>query len=419
MYKELHRRIEGKADRVLDKADNVIEKVGKAEGNFRGIIKKATTVISGIIIFIATFLGYFGIKTYIDIKEKINLVSGYVQQSEENSKKIKAYYEEISLKKKESEEIYNGLRNIEDQTKELIDITLNIRRLYDDSRVEEKINMKSMDELRDVTIKIGRSKDEIYEYIKNPEDYNYMVSLEAIKNFMKLVDKGDIELNSKEMSTLNNALLGVLKKCNNRDWRTQLNCRNLLVKNTKELQVVNQSSYNHQIKELRLRCLGADQNSRYKWNLVIVLSYLGKIEPDDLEYLAGFIRKLDSEECPIKEPSKTWLSCISAIHLINNTEIKKTFIPKKYEEMKNVGWQVFAKKLRAGKEMEKAIAVLVLSDLGRAKLVENNINQHIKIGSGEVNTIDFLIDGMTQLEKSAKDKYSKAYYAMLTDKLRE
>lgn len=386
--KEIYSSTKEESQDVLKKADDVLNRVGKTEEDLRSIVKKGTTLILGLLVFFGSFFGFLGIKTWIDITKRYHEFKGFSIESKE-------MYTELSESKKQADKILTDLYLLSEKSNVLKEITLEIRRLVEDSRVTDDIDGLSLSEISDASSRFRETVRDIWKYIEKAEDIHYLVLFEAINKYCLLAKLGDIKLASNKIAALIKSSIIVLKNCDKNDWRTQLRCSNLICCKTKSLYEQNSDLYNDQIENIRLKIIGADNESKYKWNLVIILSKLGIMDPEHMEYLISYLKRINNSNSRVNEPGRTWLSCSAAIELLKNRKVD--------------GWNVFSNYFKKGTPRQKSIAIRSLSNLGRKKLENLDIYNNLKI-SDNVDTFDFFIDHLKTLKQNAKDKYSIRYY---------
>lgn len=393
--KEIYSSTKEESQDVLKKADDVLNRVGKTEESLRSIVKKGTTLILGLLVFFGSFFGFLGIKTWIDVTKRYHEFKGFSEES-------KAMYNELTESKKQADKILTDLYMLSEKSNVLKEITLDIRRLVEDSRVTDNIDGLSLSELGDASSRFRETVRDIWKYIEKAEDIHHLVLFEAINKFCILAKLGDIKFTSNQIAALIKSSILVLKNCEENDWRTQLRCSNFICCNTRLLNEQNADLYLDQIETIRLKIIGADNYSKYKWNLVIILSKLGKMDPEHMEYLNSYLKRINSSNSRVNEPGRTWLSCSSAIELLKNKQAE--------------GWNVFANYFKNGTPRQKSIAIRSLSNLGRKKLENLDIYKNLKI-SDNVDTFEFFIDHLKTLRQNAKDKYSIRYYDQMVRNL--
>lgn len=388
---ELNSQTKEESRKAFQKANDTLNQVGKTEEKIRSYIKKVFVIVVTIISFFGTILTGIGIFSIFDVKKKYD-------EFNQMAKDSKVLFNEINNITNNSREKLLEVKEIAEEAKVTKEIFLDIKRSVDDTKIKKNIDQLSLLELSDASIRYRRTIQEIWEYIQKADKYDYLVLFEAINNYIELTEEGGIDLDENELFELIKASTIVIKKCNESDWRTQLNCRNFIVDKGNSIHNKNNYLFDNLKEFLNIKIASANNQSIYKWNLVIVLSKLKIITSEDLKYLDDYIIRINSNESRINEPERTWLSCASAIELIQNKKIS--------------GWEVFSKYFNKGTNKQKSIAILMLSLIKRNNLESLGINKYLNLDAN-VDKFVFFNSLLQELEQNALDIYSKKYYARL------
>ncbi|KHE93822.1 MAG: hypothetical protein K8F52_13860 [Candidatus Scalindua rubra] len=113
---------------------------------------------------------------------------------------------------------------------------LGIQKVRKDIALDEEIEDMDTETLKMAAIKFEQSKTGLFKYIKKQTEYEPEVTLEALLTFNELVHKGKIKLKQNEKDNVLTSLLGILKTCKEKDWRTRLIVREELIELGKDEQ---------------------------------------------------------------------------------------------------------------------------------------------------------------------------------------
>jgi hypothetical protein len=422
------------SDKVLEKVDSILNRVEKTEKRLsdqvedakrkakeivQGELKRWKTIAVVSASIVIPILSLLGIKTYGDIMTEVKTS---VKEINDTNDSMKTLYQEIATKAVasrnfneqtknnaiKSQNNYEEINKIQQELKKnlyeadaLIQIMLHIRRIAQDAKLGEEINMDDIGELQRTCTRFNQTLREVFEYIKTPTSRDYRVVNEAIDVYLNLVKQGQAILSYEDINKLIIATIEVLKNCPDTDWRTQLKSRDILVKLSKNVKKSDEHNFDKLIKYLHYESF-KENFSVYKWNLVVAISRIGKTENHEIEFLRDSLVNIDNFD--ISEKQKMWMKCVSSIALI------------KLEKKEKSGWQYISQKWKNRDSYEQLIIIQLLSELGRKKLEHYNIEQNWEIGLIS-NKIDFLISEVNNQRNNAKDIYNRTYFTLLNEVL--
>lgn len=173
---------------------------------------------------------------------------------------------------------------------------LNIRKVREDMRLDEEIGLdekidRKKDEvdiitLRMAAINFGQSKTSLLEYLRNQDDYEPKVKLEALQAFLKLIDRSGEELEIGDKHNILKLLKTVLTN-EESDWRMRLIARDEFIKLGK-----GDTEFAENIrKELHDIILDKDSKNSVKLDVARILAALGEKDDKTREVLERTIEK--------------------------------------------------------------------------------------------------------------------------------
>ena len=272
IYGEVSQKVEGNLAVQLDAVktlyeateDRATKTLDSVEESWKRLWRLITIII-GVFTVFASAITFFGYQKYSDIKDISDMAerSGKnITTVEQNITKLEKYTLEADI---------------------LREVMMNIRKIRQDLKIDlfSVQNYKPTDdELKWFGINFSRSKKELFNnYINKCEKVAPDVCLEAILTIMDLqkIDSqkkmGFQELERDEIENLTNALIVVIKKSPEKNWRMQLRARDELLKLTEKIDNLDDIT-------MQLISLVHDIHlkDRAKYNFSLILAKLNKVD---------------------------------------------------------------------------------------------------------------------------------------------
>jgi len=332
IYGEVSQKVEEKLAVQLDSVKTLYEATeDRATKTLDGVeeswkrLWRLITIIIGVFTVFASVIAFLGYQKYTDIKD----ISEMAERSGKNIIKVEKYALEADI---------------------LREVMLNIRKIRQDLKVDlfsiKDYEPTDDDELRWFAINFSRSKKELFDnYINKCEEVAPDVCLEAALTIMELqkIDNqkkmGYQELEIDELKKLTNALIVVIKKSPEKNWRMQLIARDELLKLTKKID--NRDGITRQLISL---VHDIHLKDRAKFNFSLILAELNKIDDNAKGILQWHMNNSHSE----------WRRSQAAIGLLQMGE-------------ENI-WSDLSEIIHK-KDRESFVAAFLLGQLGKQRLL--------------------------------------------------
>lgn len=326
IYGDVSERIEDKLAVQLDSVKTLYKATeDRASKTLDGVeeswkrLWRLITIIIGVFTVFASAIAFLGYGRYTEIKR---------------------IWEEAKVAKV-------NINQIEDYALEadiLRDVMLNIRKIRQDTKLD-LLNIKEYnptdDELKYIAVNFSLSKYELFHnYIDNCENGSPQVCLEAALTILDLKQKGDLELSEKERNKLLGALIEIIKKSPDRDWRMQLRARETFFKLSEEISRKDYYDFTRQLISL-VNDKHFEDHARF--NFALILAELNEADDNAKIILDWYMKNSPSE----------WRRNMAAIGLLQ-MEDKKVWNKMSQTIYKN--------------DRESFVAAFLLGQLGRERL---------------------------------------------------
>ncbi len=260
-----------------DRASKTIDHVESS----RKTLTLIASIIIGVFSTIGGVLGYFGFTSYFDIKQKY-------EEIEDTGKNVENILEKTEKKYQEFEDKIESTEKQISENKNVREIMLGIRKVWKDITLDEEIEDMDTETLKMAAIKFRKSKEDLFEYLKEEAEYEPEVKLEALLTFNELVRKGEIVLKQNEKDNVLTSLLGILKTCKDEDWRTRLIVREELIELGKDEQ------FSERFIWRELQDIVSDESTKHvhvRENAARILATLGKSDNNTKKVLMHAMKK--------------------------------------------------------------------------------------------------------------------------------
>jgi CRP-like cAMP-binding protein len=307
IYGQVSQKVEDKLAAQLDFVEKLYKKTEeRASNTLVGVeeswkrLWRLITIVVGVFTVFASVVGFFGYKNYDEIKETLKRV----KETEERVKESKINIEGVEKYASEASILREVMLNIH---KTRNDLKIDLFNIKDYLLPNDELKL-SKDELKNLAINFSLSKEELFNnYINRCEELEPEVCLEAALTMIELQKINnqkqirDQLLKREDSDKLFSALIEVIKKSPERNWRMQLRARDELIKLTKKINNLNEIT--NQLISLVHDNLLKDY---VKFNFALLLAELNIIDDDAKEV---FNRHMNNS------PDK-WIRSLAAIGLM-------------------------------------------------------------------------------------------------------
>lgn len=329
IYGDVSQRIEDKLNIQLDSVKTLYEAtevratktLNDVEDSWKRLWRLISIVV-GVFTVFASAIAFLGYGKYAEIKK----VSEMAEIAQTNITKVEKYALEADILK---------------------DVVLDIGKIRD----ETKIDLLDIPQykptgalLKYIAVNFSLGKEELFNnYINMCEDDQPEVCLAAVTTCLELQEKGDLELDEKDRDKILNALIEVIKKSPERDWRMQLRARDEIIKLAEKLKKFNKRDYFDIIRQLTSLLKYKRLEDHAKFNFALILAHLNEIDDD---------AKMILQSC-YKNSSSIWRKNMAAIGLLQMNEMKM--------------WNNISEIIYQG-DRESFVSAFLLGELGKERL---------------------------------------------------
>ena len=342
--KTLYKATEDRASKTLDGVEESWKRLWRL-----------ITIIVGVFTVFASAIAFLGYGRYAEIKK----IWEEAKTAQVNINQIESYAQEAAI---------------------LREIMLNIRKIREDTKLDLPDLLEyelTDDEIKYMSINTSLSRRELFEkYIDNCETSAPQVCLEAVLTFLDLKQKGELKLKKEESDKLGRALINVIERSSEKDWRTQLRARDELIRFNKEIS----SEYQHYItRQLNVLVKNERLKDHVRFNSALVLAQLDTVD-DNTKMLLEWYRTYSEFE---------WRRNQAAVALIQMNE-------------KQV-WTNLSEIIHKD-DHESFIVAFLLGQLGRTKLVKLGVK--ILKNNNEDDSINLIIN---RLQEGSRKYYRNKF----------
>ncbi|MGA9536383.1 MAG: cyclic nucleotide-binding domain-containing protein [Desulfobacterales bacterium] len=376
IYGDVSQRIEDKLTVQLDSVktlyeateDRATKTLNDVEDSWKRLWRLISIVV-GVFTVFASAIAYLGYGKYDEIKK----VSELAEIAKTNIAKVEKYALEADI---------------------LNDVMLDIGKIRD----ETKIDLLDIPQykptgvlLKYIAVNFSLGKEELFNnYINMCDDDQPEVCLAAVNTCLELQEKGDIELNEEDRDKILDALIVIIMKSPEKDWRMQLRARDDIIKLAEKIKKYNKRDYYEIIRQLTSLLKSKRLENHAKFNFALILAHLNEIDDDAKMILQSFY----------KNSSSIWRKNMAAIGLLQMNDMKM--------------WNNISEIIYQG-DRESFVSALLLGELGKERLSILEVKK-LKNNS-EKESIDLIKKVILDGEKKFyANKFMKEYCDYITTK---
>jgi CRP-like cAMP-binding protein len=334
-------------------------------------------IIIGVFTFFASVITFLGYGKYSEIKK----VSEMAEKQKTNINEVEKYALEV--------------KKYALETEILQDVMLDIQKI----REETKIDLLDIpqykptgDTLKYIAVNFLLGERELLEnYINKCQDEDSEVCLAAVRTYMEIKQKGDIELDNNEIKKILSALIEVIRKSPKRDWRTQLRARDGVISLIEKTKEYDTKDYYYTIKQLKYFAGDKRLENHARYNYALILAHFHEYDDDAKMILKWYY----------KQSASNWQKNMAAIGLLQMDDKKIWYdITKSIYTDDDEGFVIAILLGQLGKEELSSIGVKELKNNSEIESI-NLINRKIKDGQDSFYSnkfmkgyCDFVIKGL-------------------------